>query len=281
MLWRKKKEKALKMIWEVKKNDRISFLVGTAHFFPYSFKNSLSQIIKEAATVLFEGPLDEKSLGEIRKSGFLKESGDHVLDELDRQTRERIADKLLPACRRKSLYDSICLSAPGSSDPLYRMTDTMKPWLTFFSIWSGYLEKNGWRYSVDMQAYQIAREMDCNIVFLESKAEQIKVLESLSFEKIIGFLKQVDQWESFAKQYVKNYLAGDLEKIRSSATGFPSRHVSVIDRRDAIFYQRMLPFLEQGNAVVCVGAPHVPGICKFLESDGYHAKGPELMVHSS
>jgi uncharacterized protein YbaP (TraB family) len=281
MLWRKKKEKALKMIWEVKKNDRISFLVGTAHFFPYSFKNSLSQIIKDAATVIFEGPLDKESLAEIRKSGFLKEPGNHVLDELDRQTRERITDKLLPACRRKSLIDAIYLNDPGNSDPLYRMTGTMKPWLTFFSIWSGYLEKNGWRYSVDMQAYQIAREMDCHIVFLESMAEQINVLESLSFEKIIGFLKQVDRWESFAKQYVKSYLAGDLEKIRSSATGFPSRHVSVIDRRDALFYERMLPFFEQGHTVACVGAPHVPGICKLLASDGYQAIGPEQIAHSA
>ena len=281
MLWRNRKEKTLKMIWEVNKKDRISFLVGTAHFFPYSFKKSLSQLIKDAATVIFEGPLDKESLESIRESGFLKEPGAHVLDELDRQTRERIVDKLLPTCRRKSLVDSIYLSDPGNTDPLYRMTGTMKPWLTFFSIWSGYLEKNGWRYSVDMQAYQIAREMDRKIVFLESKAEQIKVLESLTFERIIGFLKQVDQWESFAEQYVKNYLAGDLEKIRSSATGFPSRHVSVIDRRDALFYERMLPFLEQGNAVACVGAPHVPGICKFLTSDGFQTKGPELPAHSS
>jgi uncharacterized protein YbaP (TraB family) len=281
MLWRKKKEKVLKMIWEVKKNERVSFLVGTAHFFPYSFKNSLTQLIKDAATVIFEGPLDEVSLAEIRKSGLLTEPGDHVLDELDAQTRERIVDKLLPTCHRKSLVDSIYLNEPGNPDPLYRMTGTMKPWLTFFSIWSGFLEKNGWRYSVDMQAYQIAREMGCHIVFLESKAEQIIVLESLSFERIIGFLKQVDQWESFAKQYVKNYLAGDLEKIRASATGFPSRHVSVIDRRDALFYKRMLPYLEQGNAVACVGAPHVPGICKFLESDGYRTIGPGMTAHSA
>ena len=59
------------------------------------------------------GPLDKKSLAEIRKSGFLKDPGKHVLDELDRQTRERIVDKLLPACRRKSLVDSIYLSDPG------------------------------------------------------------------------------------------------------------------------------------------------------------------------
>jgi len=280
MLWRKNKEKTLKMVWEVKKNDRISFLVGTAHFFPYSFKLSLTQLIKDAATVIFEGPLDKESLEEIRKSGFLKVPGDHVLDELDGQTRKRIVDKLLPTCRRKSLVDTIYLSDPGNPDPLYRMTGTMKPWLTFFSIWSCYLEKNGWRYSVDMQAYQIAREMDRNIVFLESMAEQIKVLESLSFERIIGFLKQVDRWESFAKQYAKSYLAGDLEKIRSSATGFPSRHVSVIDRRDALFYERMLPYFEQGNTVACVGAPHVPGIYKFLVSDGYQAKGPEMIAHS-
>jgi len=27
----------------------------------------------------------------------------------------------------------------------------MKPWLAFFTIWSTYLEKNGWKYSVDLE----------------------------------------------------------------------------------------------------------------------------------
>ena len=272
MFWRKQKEKDLKMIWQVQKKGQTSFLIGTAHCFPNSFRSSLFQLIKDASVVIFEGPLDKESLGKIRESGFQPESRGHVLEELDPQILERVAGKLLPECRRKSLYDSIRLGVSECSDPLRVMTAGMKPWLTFFAIWFGYLEKNGWKYSVDMEAYKIAREIECNIVFLETIEEQIAVLEGMSRKKIVGFFNCVDQWESFAKHYIKYYLAGDLERIHSSATGFPSWHRSVIDRRDEIFYLRMLPFLEQGNALVCVGAPHVTGICKFLEQQGYQTK---------
>ncbi len=63
--------------------------------------------------------------------------------------------------------------------------------------------------------------------------------------------------------------AGDLERIKSKGLRFPSRHHSVIDHRDKIFYARMLEYLEQGDAVVFVGAPHVRGVSKLLRADGY------------
>ena len=65
MFGRKSKEKELKMVWEVTKANKKSFLVGTAHFFPYKFKTSLSRLIASAQVLLLEGPLDNKSMEKV------------------------------------------------------------------------------------------------------------------------------------------------------------------------------------------------------------------------
>ena len=98
-------------------------------------------------------------------------------------------------------------------------------------------------------------------------------LESLSKEKIIDFLKRIDHWNAYTQEYVKCYLGGELEKLKSNLSGFPSRQFSVIDRRDRILYERMLVYLKKGNAVVFVGARHIRGITDMLRESGYQIVG--------
>ncbi|MCK4985286.1 MAG: TraB/GumN family protein, partial [Desulfobacterales bacterium] len=62
MFFIRPKQKKLKMIWEVQKNGKISHLVGTAHFFPYSFRNSLQRCLENSRVVMFEGPLDDHNM---------------------------------------------------------------------------------------------------------------------------------------------------------------------------------------------------------------------------
>ena len=264
----KMKEKELKMIREVRKNDKTSFLVGTAHFFPYSFRSSLIRYMKNARTVIFEGPLDQENMDRVVKAGTVEANAPHIFDALDRQTTARIVKALvLPASIRIPSF--FHLLATDAEKTVYDMVKGMKPWMAFFTIWSSFLEKKGWRNSVDLEAYRIAKELDRNIVFLETIEEQIKVLENLSYEKIIGFLKRIDQWNDYAHSYMKYYLNGDLEKIISMGTRIPSRNYQAIDRRDKIFFERMIGYFEEGNAIAFVGAPHVVGISGMFRERGY------------
>jgi pheromone shutdown protein TraB len=89
-------------------------------------------------------------------------------------------------------------------------------------------------------------------------------------------LKRVDQWHKLAQDYARCYLPGDIERIKSKGLRFPSRHHSVIDHRDKIFYERMREYLEQGDTVAFVGAPHVPGVINLLCEDGYQIEGPSI-----
>jgi uncharacterized protein YbaP (TraB family) len=278
MLFRRPKEKELKMIWEVEKDHKRSLLVGTAHFFPYSFKTSLHRCLENAQTVMFEGPLDPNNMAKVVDAGFDRQNNHHIFDALDRHTIDGITRELTPRCRDKNTFFILNLSQFKVENPIYEMIKGMKPWMAFFTIWSNYLKKNGWQYSVDLEGYRIAGELGKKIVALETIEEQIKVLENISRERIIHFLKRVDQWHELAKDYITCYLAGDLEKLKSTGLQFPSRHHTVIDHRDEIFYERMLAYVEQGDAVAFVGAPHVWGISKLFRADGYKIQGPSIPV---
>jgi uncharacterized protein YbaP (TraB family) len=276
MFFSRSNEKELKMIWEVVKNHKRSYLVGTAHFFPYSFKTSLHRCLENAGTVMFEGPLDQDNMAEIVNRGFNNQSSYHIFDDLDRQSKYKITRELAPQGRGRKPFFILNLRKFKVENPLYEMVKGMKPWLAFFTIWSNYLKKNGWKYSVDLEGYTLAKSLGKKIVFLESMEEQINVLENLTRDRIIAFLKRVDQWQELTQGYVRCYLAADLEQIKSKGLRFPSRHHSVIDHRDKIFHERMRDYFEQGDAVAFVGAPHVPGVSKLLSEDGYQIKGPGL-----
>ena len=276
MFFGRSKEKELKMIWEVEKDGKRSHLVGTAHFFPYSFEASLHRCLQNARTVMFEGPLDEDNMARVVNCGFDRESGYHIFDDLDRKTVDRITAELAPHCRGRNTFLVLNLRKFSLENPLYEMVQGMKPWLAFFTIWSNYLKKNGWKYSVDLQGYEIAQKLGKNIVFLETIEEQIKVLENLSRDRIIEFLKRVNQWQKLSRDYEKCYLAGDLEQLKSKGLRFPSRHYSVIDNRDQIFFERMMAYILQGDAVVFVGAPHVRGVSNLLKADGYRISRIEV-----
>ena len=264
------------MIWEVQKNGRVSHLVGTAHFFPYSFKNSLQRYLENARVVMFEGPLDEANMARVREAGIGVENSHHIFNELDDKTIAGITSALVPECqaRHSSYLVTFCKTEPR--DIVFEMIEGMQPWLAFFTLWSAFLKRRGWKYSVDLEGYQLATELGKKIVFLETIEEQIKVLQNISHDNIIFFLNQVDRWKIFAREYIECYLDGDLEKLKFTRVRFPSRHPAVINERDKIFHQRMRAELEQGQVLAFLGAPHLKGMSRLLIADGYQVQGPWL-----
>jgi uncharacterized protein YbaP (TraB family) len=264
------------MIWEVQKNGRSSHLIGTAHFFPYSFRDSLQRYLDNARVVMFEGPLDEDNMERVRQAGTGCENSDHIFNDLDNKTVAGLAEALVPVCKSRHSSYLVTFCKFDIKDIVYEMVKGMQPWLAFFTLWSEYLRRIGWKYSVDLEGYQIARQLEKKIVFLETIEEQIKVLQNISHDNILFFLSQVDHWRDFARDYVKCYLDGDLEKLKFTRVRFPSRHHSVINERDKIFYERMRAELKQGQVVAFVGAPHLKGMSRLLIENDYQVKGPWL-----
>ena len=272
-MFRRKKsaDRELRMVWEATREGRASRLVGTAHFIPWSFRKSLERLVREARVVYFEGPLEPEALQRVREAGRAG-PGEHLFDSLPAAVVRGVGEALFPGCRARRARS--LLGALGPDEPARSLVAGMKPWLAFFTLWSTYLERLGWKHSVDFEAYRLAGEMQRPPAFLETIEEQIEVLESLPLERIHRFLSHHEQWRRVAADYAEAYARGDLGGIRWLSLGFPTRHEPVIGRRDRLFLERAKPDLEEGGAVLFVGAPHIPGMVKRLTEEGYRVQGP-------
>jgi hypothetical protein len=266
-------ERELRMVWQVEKRGRRSRLVGTPHFFPYHFRSALERLVDGAQTVLLEGPLDAQSLRRVVDAGSapVHVSLYHALDE---RTRQRICRDLglAPPLDAHPLYRELFFGRPD--EWLEAELRTLKPWMAFFGLWSRYREREGGRYSLDLDAHRTAAGLGKELRHLETIEEQIAALEAIPFERMVHFLARVD-WQAYWGDYVCRYLDGDLEGLVAAARAFPSFCEAVIDRRDPLLAERMMPVLERGDACVFIGVTHCPGVLSRLRAGGFEFTRPQ------
>jgi uncharacterized protein YbaP (TraB family) len=264
-------ERELRMVWEIEKDERKSFLVGTAHFFPHSFRKSLTSLIQHSDTVLFEGPLDESNMDAVRQYGLEGQGGTTLYAALDSKTISEINKELggSSGYAECSLVAYMALSNLKNQDLLSLAIEGLRPWMAFFKLWSQFLMKRGWKYSVDLEALAVARELGKKIVFLETIEEQLAALDGIPFEKIVDYFNNFRNWGRFSRHHRKQYLKGSLDGLLNITTEFPTRCASIIDYRDPVFFKRMKPYVDAGEAAVFVGTTHIRGIKKMLEEDGF------------
>jgi len=259
-------QKPLRMIWRVEKNGQASHLVGTAHFFPYSFRRPLKRLVRNVSTVMFEGPLDEASFGRIGEHGRHDGNNQAFLDLLTPEAITAIDCILRERDGRGRTGDTWLLSL-DEKGPVYfeSFISGLRPWTAFFAIWRAYLD---WQHSVDMEAYRIARAAGKKICFLETLEEQLSVLDSIPLDRLARQLNDVANWPDYKKKYVKMYLDGDLDKIMDLTGRFAARG-SALAARDRVLFERSQPVFACGDALAFVGFPHIPGVTKLFRDAGY------------
>lgn len=261
-------ERPLRMVWRVERAGRRSHIVGAAHFFPYSFARPLTRLIRPAAVVLTEGPLDEASSEAIAEYG---RSGTNDLpDRLDPIAIERI-EKIL---RDRANHDGVAWLIPPRG-PVYfeAYTTAVRPWAAFFSIWGAYL---GWRYSMDAEGYHIACKLRKPIRPLETLAEQLAVLDGIPVERIVCQLNDVANWDAYRRDYVRLFLAGDLEGLIAVTARFVTRGPAVVGERDARMFDAMRPAFDAQATTAFIGFPHVPGVTRLFREAGYSVTQVEV-----
>jgi hypothetical protein len=270
-----RKERELRMAWELERRGRRSTLVGTAHFFPYRFRAALRGRIQRTDTVLLEGPLDDDSRRKVVAAGSVRR-GASLPDALDAGTLRRVAAVLdapsLPSAASAFYWHVLRGGAPAQAGEVLRQ---LEPWMAFFHFWTEYRRRDGWLYSVDLDAAAAAATLKKDVRFLETIEEQIATLGRVPLERIVRFLREVD-WDRYRRDYVRHYLAGDLVGLASMARAFPTYCEPVIEERDPVLAERMLPFLERGNAIAFVGIMHCRGLIPLLRGRGYSVAGPAV-----
>ena len=258
------------MLWEVEKNGKRSWIGGSAHFFCYSFERSFRRLFKQVDAILLEGPLDEKSLDAVARTGrapgprvprvasLLTENEIHALERVVRGP-EGFWPRLLN------------METTHPADVRYYLEHT-HPWCALFSLWTAFLERQGWQQSVDLEIWRLGHAVNKNVVAMESLEEQIATLECVTASRVADFFRNAPQWQRFIKRNAAAYLAGDLMNMIGTSTEFPTRTEMVINRRDQRFRERMRPFMEAGRCVVFVGTAHMLGLLPMLVEDGFRLR---------
>ena len=265
----RKNERELRTIWKIEKDGRRGYMAGTAHFSPFRYRGSLQRLIQKVQIVLFEGPLDEQSMQRVVELGSAGEGAIALYERLDSQTLNQIRKCTgMTSSGSNPLPLFFPLSAK-ESDPLYVHFQKFRPWLAFLNLWTKYLQERGWKYSVDLEALEIAGRVGKEIHFLETIDEQVAALEGVPFERFVTFLKKIDLWDEYTKRHVQSYQRGGLEEIMSGTSEFPTRCPSIIENRDPRFYERMKPYLDKAETVAFLGTAHIPGLKKLFLRDGY------------
>jgi uncharacterized protein YbaP (TraB family) len=150
-----------------------------------------------------------------------------------------------------------------------RLVNECRPWFAFFTLWAAFLERCGWRESVDREAWLLGRRMGKNVLGMETLEEQLAALEAVPVPRILDFLGRCRQWKGYARANARAYLAGDLQGMPGTSVEFPTRTEHVIGMRDHRFRDRMRPHLEAGGCAVFVGSAHLVGLVPLLREDGY------------
>jgi hypothetical protein len=261
-------QRELRMIWEVRARGRRSLLVGSAHFFPYRFGDALRRHIGAAETVVLEGPLDEPAMRRVVDSG--RATGHRSLyDALDAATKASLHRRLgirTPPLVAGELYRELLFGR--EEDWLEEELRGLRPWLAFFGLWTRYRRLNGWVHTLDLDAARIAAELGKEVRHLETIEEQIEALNAIPLDRIVHFLAAED-WAAYGEEYVRRYLAGDLDRLIAVAQAFPTFCEAIIEQRDPVLAARMAPYLERGNAVIVIGVTHCPGVIRLLEAAGF------------
>lgn len=261
----------IRMVWKILAKDKTSYLIGTTHMFCYNFTKSLMRFIRKSESVLFECSLDEQSLRRVSSAGF-KKSNPSLYDFVDEEILERLAQAFLNALKRNNPINMIELDYSALKkaylEDIMEVLKNQAHWASFFTIWYDFLSHINWKFSMDLEAQSLAREMKKEIFFLEEPEEQIQAMEGIPPDRILNFFRQSNSWMDYTEKFSKLYLKGKIGELMTATVNFPTRCESIIDRRDPVLFERMLPFIKIGNALVLVGITHVPGLLKLLQQEG-------------
>jgi uncharacterized protein YbaP (TraB family) len=254
-------------VWRVDKDGCTSFLAGTAHFSPYSFKEALIKLIQGVETVLFEGPLDQESMAKVVQYGQQGENTPSLYEALNPSAIKEINRQLVTRLNTSAAAGTyLDLIRPRTSDLLESYTRGVRPWMAFFTIWSAFLN---WNHSMDVEAFYIAQRLRKKIQYLETIEDQLAALDGIPFERIVNYLNHIEHWKAHKEVFLKAFLEGDLQKFLSMTGEFPTRCDSILTKRNPIFFERMKTFFEEGKTAAFVGVAHVPGIREMFLDQGY------------
>lgn len=168
-----------------------------------------------------------------------------------------------------------------------RRLDRLKPWVA--ANFLGPLSPEPARRDagmifLDHLLQYIAAERGARVFALETPKDQLDAFDGMPMRLQVDMLRHAVRRSGRTKRtferMVELYLESDVEAILSLAVGDSVRipefarvlNTRVLDHRNRKMVERMMPRLTEGNALVAIGAGHLPGqsgILNLLAERGY------------
>jgi len=158
----------------------------------------------------------------------------------------------------------------------------LKPWVAMALL---SMPKPSGEPILDLVLYQRSQAAGKPTGGLESAREQLAIFEELSLDDQIALLKmtieQLPQLPRLFDQLIRAYAADDLQKVAELAAAYTARGdtpavqrfvLRLNDQRNHRMAERMIPYLQQGNSFIAVGALHLAGpngLIQLLRARGY------------
>jgi uncharacterized protein len=171
------------------------------------------------------------------------------------------------------------MASYGIPEPVVRR---LKPW-AIIAVLS--MPQSDGGLILDLVLFQRATGQGKTTSGLESAGEQLAVFEGLSLQDQIELLdmtlKSLPSQPQMFEQLIEAYAEDDLKRLTDIARLDPEQSRSASarrfmtrlnDDRNRRMAQRIIPYLEQGNSFIAVGALHLAGprgILALLRQSGY------------
>ena len=249
--------------WEVEKEGRVSYVLGTIHSSHPEVReipDPVMEALTQSRVFLPELDLSYANIGRMTAAAF---------DFGGEPWKERVPEGLYS--RARSAADRIGLPEFMLRNLAFEMIPVffaLPPDEDFFQV-------------MDVRLYREARERGIEIVALETIEEQLAVFQNLGDAIIIELIDEaLDEAEQGYPQYrriVEAYASGResailkiIEELKEQ--GDETYVTALLDRRNQTMTERALPSLEEGGAFIAVGLAHLPGpsgMIELLQAQGF------------
>lgn len=243
-----------------------SYLLGTIHSSDprvVRLKPAVQQALNRSDRFVMEMEMDASALMTFGTSMLLTDGND--------------LESLLGA----DLFGQV-LKATGDYGLPEMAVRNLKPWVVMALL---SMPKPSGEPILDLVLYQQATTAGKPTAGLESAQEQLSVFEGLSMEDQIDLLKmtlaQLPALPRLMDRLIEAYAADDLNRIADIAAGYKNQsNLEALNRftfrlndgRNTRMAQRIIPYLQQGNTFIAVGAMHLAGpsgLISLLRRQGY------------
>ncbi len=255
------------LLWKISKNGRQpSYLLGTIHSADprvTRLKPAVSNTLDQSDRFVMEMQLDTHAIMQFGATMMIAQG-----EDLESILGTRLFARAVDA-----------MAGLGMPEMVVRQ---LKPWVVM-AILSMPPPTGG--MILDMVLYQRAMGQGKPTSGLETAQEQLAVFEGLSRQDQIELLEltldQLPSQPALIEKLIQAYAADDLDSIarisRQNNSRIPSQAVKrfmlrLNDERNVRMVGRILPYLDQANSFIAVGALHLPGdkgILALLRAHGY------------